>query len=294
MALDASGQPQAPVILTPRSQIGAGGMSPDALRRQQRIFVGAYAPTGVEIDEEHRWSGLRAAVGSGPTWAGVTAGRMLGAPIGTSSDPLEMVGPTSGHHRHRQGVRMRRMALEPRDQVEGPYGPCLSPLRTAVDLAARARQPWQIGAVDQLLRVTGLTTWAVRSALEDERFRGMRGRTIARRALEQADPRSESVPESELRLRIVRIGLPTPEPQLEVADEHGVFVGRLDLGWEEVRVGIEYDGGYHDDPDQYRQDRRRHNRFRSCGWTVYQVDRATARDEVALMRMLRPHFPRLT
>ena len=48
---------------------------------------------------------------------------------------------------------MRRLTLEPVDIVASPYGPCLSPLRTAIDLSARARHPWQIGAVDQLLRV---------------------------------------------------------------------------------------------------------------------------------------------
>ena len=50
---------------------------------------------------------------------------------------------------------MRRLTLEPVDIVASPYGTCLSPLRTAIDLSARARHPWQIGAVDQLLRPDG-------------------------------------------------------------------------------------------------------------------------------------------
>ncbi len=283
-------EPALPFVMTPAHVLATNSMSPDALRRQQRVFTGAYVATDAVVDETLRWMALRAAVGPLPVWAGTTAGRMHGAPIGRESDPLEMVGATSGHHRHREGVVMRRLTLEPVDIVASPYGPCLSPLRTAIDLSARARHPWQIGAVDQLLRVTQLSSSEVLSALDEERFRGMRGRRIARQALVLADPRSESVPESELRLRLVQIGLPTPEPQLVVADADGTFIGRLDLGWRRWRLGLEYDGRYHDDPEQYARDRRRHNRFRAAGWTVYQVDRSTARDSSALTRMLRPHF----
>jgi very-short-patch-repair endonuclease len=54
-------------------------------------------------------------------------------------------------------------------------------------------------------------------------------------------------------------------------------VARLDLGWEELRVGCEYDGAVHDEPGQYAVDRARHNDIRLAGWLVLQVDRVMMR-----------------
>ena len=49
-------------------------------------------------------------------------------------------------------------------------------------------------------------------------------------------------------------------------------MARLDFGWEEERVGIEYDGAVHRDSDVHSRDLRRHNDLRSEGWLVFQLD----------------------
>ncbi len=48
--------------------------------------------------------------------------------------------------------------------------------------------------------------------------------------------------ESWLRLRIVDAGFPRPVVQIEVLDADGRCVYRLDLGWPDRRLAVEYDG----------------------------------------------------
>lgn len=71
------------------------------------------------------------------------------------------------------------------------------------------------------------------------RASGWRGAPAARRALEFADARSESVGESRSRVAITRAGLPVPDLQWEVSAEHA-WLGRVDFAWPGV-VG-EFDG----------------------------------------------------
>lgn len=96
----------------------------------------------------------------------------------------------------------------------------------------------------------------------------------ARRTLGLCDSRAESPPESALRVRLILAGLPAPVPQYEVW-LHGRFVARVDLGWPEVKVAVEYDGAWHGAPGQLGKDRRRLNALIAAGWTVIH---ATAAD----------------
>jgi hypothetical protein len=60
--------------------------------------------------------------------------------------------------------------------------------------------------------------------------------------LRLADGRHESVGESRTGYLIWREGLPRPEPQFEVYDEHGALVARLDFAWPEYNLFLEFDG----------------------------------------------------
>ena len=86
------------------------------------------------------------------------------------------------------------------------------------------------------------------------------------------DPRAESPRESMLRVRMLDFGLPRPASQLVVRDDREVFLARLDFGWEEECVGIEYDGDHHREAATHSRDLGRHNRLRELGWVVFQVD----------------------
>ncbi|MDD9205386.1 DUF559 domain-containing protein, partial [Georgenia sp. 10Sc9-8] len=101
---------------------------------------------------------------------------------------------------------------------------------------------------------------------------GARGCRRLDEALTYVTGRAESPPESRLRVYVIRAGLRAPQANYSVV-VGGVFLARVDLAWPEVRVAVEYDGEYHDDPDQVAADRARLNRLKAAGWTVLVVDR---------------------
>lgn len=71
-------------------------------------------------------------------------------------------------------------------------------------------------------------------------------------------------------------GAPRPEAQYPIRDEAGVFIGRLDLYYEQERVGIEFDGATH--RDSMPEDLRRQNRLLNAGVHLL---RFTAEDVLA-------------
>ncbi|GHJ10053.1 hypothetical protein TPA0907_44200 [Micromonospora humidisoli] len=103
----------------------------------------------------------------------------------------------------------------------------------------------------------------------------LRGVDQARQLVRLADPRSECRQESQLRLVLIDGGLPIPEPQVWVSDDEGFRRYRLDLGYRRSRVGIEYDGLSHLDPDRLHHDRARMNWLAAHGWRMRHF---TARD----------------
>ena len=74
--------------------------------------------------------------------------------------------------------------------------------------------------------------------------------------------------ESRTRLCIVGAGLPEPAIQYTVVDGSGRFVARLDLAYERLRIGIEYEGDHHRERDTFRHDAARLNRLHLLGWTI--------------------------
>ncbi|MCU1683428.1 MAG: hypothetical protein JWQ81_4167 [Amycolatopsis sp.] len=88
--------------------------------------------------------------------------------------------------------------------------------------------------------------------------------------MQLADPRAESLPESELRV-ILTVGGFRPKPQHNVRKKR-VFLGRLDLAIEESKVAIEYDGRWHNTPDQVIHDRERRQRLMAEEWAFVIVD----------------------
>jgi hypothetical protein len=95
---------------------------------------------------------------------------------------------------------------------------------------------------------------------------GWRGVSQARCVIDLSEPATESPMESQLRLLMVRGGLPRPEPQVSIYDRHGVVVARLDLFYRAANLGLEYDGSAH--RDSLAADARRLNRLLRAGVSV--------------------------
>ena len=81
-----------------------------------------------------------------------------------------------------------------------------------------------------------------------------------------ADGGAESPKETELRLLLVRDGLPRPVTQVQVGKR------RIDMGWPEWKVGVEYDGAQHwTDPERHAEDIERLEYLAAQGWTIVRV-----------------------
>jgi hypothetical protein len=277
-----------PPLLVQSGRHRPEGVTDDRILRElQPVFRGVHTADRDALMVSDRMQALRLSVGAEPVWFGLSAGIAIGAPIQSDTAPLEMCSLTSGRHRCREGVRMRRRTLADSDVVETEWGLATSATRTAVELATRGRSALDIARVDQVMRVGGISVGTLMAELE--RFPGMRGIRRARSILTELDPRAESVPETIVRVQLVRLGLPPPTPQLNVFDGQGFFVARLDLGWEQAKVGLEYDGEYHLGPEQHSWDLGRHNRLRGLGWKVFQVDKRLARTPLAIHDLVAPH-----
>ena len=110
--------------------------------------------------------------------------------------------------------------------------------RTVVDLARTGSFATALSAADHALRHRLCTRDELQQAADDVAPR-VRGRPAALVVAGLADARSMSAGESLSRAVMFRSGLPRPELQVEVEDEHGL-VGVADFGW--PGVFGEFDG----------------------------------------------------
>jgi very-short-patch-repair endonuclease len=106
-------------------------------------------------------------------------------------------------------------------------------------------------------------------ALASTHGRGARAATSALLLVRQG---AESRPETLLRLLLRRAGLPDPECNVQVHDDAGKLLGRVDLFYPQFRAIIEYDGdGHRVDRVTYENDIRRRERFVNAGFSPVHV-----------------------
>jgi hypothetical protein len=145
-----------------------------------------------------------------------------------------------------------------------------NPARTALDIACRSRLGQAVASIDALARATDLKMADVE--LLAERYKGRRGIRWARSALSLVDAGAESPRETWLRLLLIRAGFPAPQTQIPVRDEYGQLVAVLDMGWEEMKLAVEYEGDHHrTDRRQFNKDIRRATALADLGWSHIRV-----------------------
>ena len=144
---------------------------------------------------------------------------------------------------------------------------CTTPARTAYDIGRRVSGDAAIVRIDALLNATRCTVKEVERIADS--YPGARGMRSLRKALDLADGGAESPKETELRLLLVRDGLPRPVTQIRVGRR------RVDMGWPEWKVGVEYDGEQHwSDARQRAWDIERLVIAESEKWSIVRVSAA--------------------
>lgn len=152
-----------------------------------------------------------------------------------------------------------------------------SPARTGFDLGRRGPRFTAIARLDALCRATGLAANAIEEVADQHP--GVRGMRQLRSALRLIDPGAESPKETWLRLLLIDAGLPTPSTQIKVVD--GGWAARLDMGWEDLKIAVEYDGDQHrTDRRQYLHDIRRIEWLQQLGWIIIRVVAEDRRDDI--------------
>jgi hypothetical protein len=160
-----------------------------------------------------------------------------------------------------------------------------TPARTAFDLGRRKGLITAVIRLDALMHSTELKPADVE--LLADRHRGVRGLVQLRQALLIADGGAESPCETKTRLMLIGSGLPWPRTQVMVRNDWGVVVARIDMGWEEWKVGVEFDGAQHwTDPAQRTRDIDRLAELQARGWAIIRVsaDMLRYRPQVVVAR----------
>ena len=175
----------------------------------------------------------------------------------------------------RRHIRCHRLKLTETDVVRPSEGiRATSPARTFVDLAGILPLPDLVAAGDWLVCEHGRSYGQVRGAvvaMEALRryvysVRWVPGIRTARAAVDLVRVGVDSVPESHLRLLLHDAGLPEFRPNLPLLDGMGRPVVWCDLGCQEFRTCVEYDGEHHLTREQQLRDHNRDLLVSELGW----------------------------
>lgn len=246
--------------------VADGRLTRGQLRWNYRaVQPGVYVPKGsaasvlVNAQAAWLWSGRRGII------AGRAAAALLGAKWVDVDTPVELI---AEHTRPREGVIVREERISADEYALIGDMPVTTPAHTALDLARHLPRDLAVAHLDSLAGATGVT--AAEALDVADRYRGARGVRRARLALALMDAGAQSPRETRLRLMLIDDGLPVPATQVRVSD--GRNEAFLDLGYEEPKVGLDYEGAHHSAQRRwYVRDIGRSEFIESQGWIDIKV-----------------------
>ena len=241
-------------------------------RSYRRLFPDVYAPCDLAVDLKlrSRAAYLLVADGGG-VLAGYSAALLHGADCAPLRAPAEVL--VSGTCRRHPGLAVRYGPTVGDEITEVSGCRVTSPLRTAWDLCRRLDRTEAVVALDALARAGRFSPDDLLARrLGEPGARGCRRLDVIVAA---SDPRAESPPETRLRLALIEAGLPTPEVQYEIRDEHGFVLARFDLAYPESKLAIEYDGAVHFSRRRREADLQRDTTVAGHGWQTLRFGRDT-------------------
>jgi hypothetical protein len=236
----------------------------------RRLTTGLFSWVGLKESPQLMLTAFARRLPAGAAFSGRTALWLHGLDV-SPCDPIEITIPPSIGSRYRSGASVRRVAITSEEIVMRRGLPTTSALRTVVDVGGRNPFTEGVVAADQVLHARLVTISELRTYIaEHPRAKGI---ARLRRVVDMAEPKAESPMETRLRMLLVLAGLPRPEVQGSIHDDHGHPLGRPDLLYRAQRLAIEYDGGNH--RDRLVDDNRRQNGLLAAG---YRLLRFTAPD----------------
>lgn len=230
--------------------VAAGELCANDLRRRyRRLLPDVYGsltaePTLCErITASWLWTGREGII------AGAAASALLGAKWVDVDTPVELIW---ANNRAATGVVTRcDSLLDGETTVRGGL-PLMIAERTAFDLARRGSIGNAVARLGALARATHFKPADVLElASGHPRVRGLRR---IDRVLGLVDEGAESPKETWLRLLLIRAGYPRPQTQIPLLGPDGYPIYRLDMGWEEKLIAVEYDGDDHREKPRWRKD----------------------------------------
>jgi hypothetical protein len=270
--------------------VATGSLTPYQLRsRFKALHPDVYAATGTELTATQRayaawlWSKRRGVV------AGQSASALHGAKWVDHRQPAQLL----YENRHPpQGIVTWSDRFAP-DEIQLIRGiRVTTPARTAFDLASRQPLGKAVAGIDALACATRLKPTDVE--LLAARYQGHRNIRQVRRALTLVDPGAESPQETWLRLLVIAAGYPPPRTPIPVYGPYGELVGIVDMGWEESKLALEYEGEHHRTSRRtFHKDIARHETMTTdLGWIIIRV---TAEDtQGGVLRRLAAAWARRT
>ena len=253
--------------------LGSEAVASGAVTRSQlstcyaRLFRDVYVNRDVQVTAALRakagwlWAKRQGVV------AGVSAAALHGSKWVEDATTVDLI-HTNRHRLAGLFVRGDRIDDDEITIIDGV--PVTTPARTVLDLGCWYPMTSAVAAIDSLAGATEFKTADVE--LLAQRYPGRRGIARARLAITLFDAGAQSPKETWLRLVLINAGLPRPQTQIPVRDETGNAIAFLDMGWEDIRVAVEYDGDQHrSDRHQYNWDVRRSEILHRLGWTVIRV-----------------------
>lgn len=216
------------------------------------------------------------------TLTGLSAAAVLGTKWLGASEPAELC----RSNRHAPvGIVVRSYALDTRETGIRNGIRITTPERTAFDIGRSLPANRSIPILDALANATNFKVDDVVALAVAKP--GARGIRRLQSALKLVDGGAESPQETRVRLLLADSGLPAPETQIEFTDGFGVVRIRVDMGWREWRVAVEYDGVQHwSDRYQRSWDIDRIAMLEAMGWSVVRVSaEMLSRPEVIIERV---------
>jgi very-short-patch-repair endonuclease len=200
-----------------------------------------------------------------------SAAVLWGFPLPAALERLYVIHMTSLPGRRavrRRNIVGHQQTLAPEEIVAGRLVVCTSLLRTWFDLAGILSLDELVIAGDFLFRRRNPLSTPARL---DAYLAGKQGRPGYRRAMQARSlmrAGTDSPKETELRLLLLRHGLPEPGINVPMFDETGGWIQDPDMSYEREKLAIQYDGGHHATPAQRRSDIFRDENARDAGWRV--------------------------